>query len=84
MARKQYFVSPNSGGLLMTAAWKVTTGGMTVKTGATQDECSTWAARTARAEWEQKGIPTQVLIQRPGGQFREEWTYGNDPNPPRG
>lgn len=79
MARKQYFVSPN--GLL---GWKVTTGGVTVKTATTQTECSNWAAATARADWEIRKQPTQVYIQRPDGTFRSEWTYGNDPFPPAG
>lgn len=79
MARKQYFVSPN--GLY---GWKVTNNGISVHTGSTQTECSTWAANHARTEWERLKIPTQVLIQRPTGEFRSEWTYGNDPNPPRG
>lgn len=78
MARKQYFVSPNG------LAWKVTTGGVTVKTGSTQTECANWAATVARADWEVRKQPSQVLIQRPDGMFRSEWTYGNDPNPPRG
>lgn len=30
------------------------------------------------------GTLSQILIQGVGGQFRTEWTYGNDPFPPRG
>jgi hypothetical protein len=31
-----------------------------------------------------RGYITQVVVQRPDGRFREEWTYGRDPFPPRG
>ena len=31
-----------------------------------------------------KGIDSQVLIQGQDGQWRTEWTYGNDPYPPKG
>lgn len=27
---------------------------------------------------------SQILIQRDSGQFRAEWTYGQDPFPPKG
>lgn len=30
------------------------------------------------------GTLSQILIQDDGGRFRAEWTYGNDPFPPRG
>jgi len=30
------------------------------------------------------GTLSQILIQRDNGQFRTEWTYGQDPFPPRG
>lgn len=30
------------------------------------------------------GVLSQILIQRDNGQFRTEWTYGEDPFPPRG
>ncbi|MNI70695.1 hypothetical protein D3C73_1265220 [compost metagenome] len=79
MARKQFFVSPNG-----FRGWKVTSGGQTLKTGSTQTECAQWAAQVARNEWETRKHPTQVMIQRPDGTFRSEWTYGNDPFPPGG
>ncbi|HZO53952.1 MAG TPA: DUF2188 domain-containing protein [Bryobacteraceae bacterium] len=31
-----------------------------------------------------KGGDAQVLVQGQNNQFRTEWTYGNDPYPPRG
>lgn len=30
------------------------------------------------------GTLSQILIQRDGGAWRAEWTYGKDPFPPRG
>lgn len=30
------------------------------------------------------GTLSQILIQHPGGSWREEWTYGKDPYPPKG
>ena len=30
------------------------------------------------------GTLSQILIQRDNGQFRAEWTYGEDPFPPEG
>lgn len=30
------------------------------------------------------GTLAQILVQRDDGRFREEWTYGKDPYPPRG
>lgn len=31
-----------------------------------------------------KGTLTQILVQNDQGKFRTEWTYGQDPYPPRG
>lgn len=30
------------------------------------------------------GYCAQILVQKQGGQFQTEWTYGSDPFPPRG
>lgn len=30
------------------------------------------------------GTCSQILVQRPDGTWREEWTYGRDPYPPPG
>jgi hypothetical protein len=40
-------------------------------------------ARTHVAELA-PGSLSQIRVQRPGGQFRTEWTYGQDPFPPAG
>lgn len=31
-----------------------------------------------------QGTLSQILVQRDNGQFRAEWTYGQDPFPPKG
>lgn len=31
-----------------------------------------------------QGTLSQILVQRDNGQFRTEWTYGQDPFPPQG
>jgi hypothetical protein len=31
-----------------------------------------------------QGTLSQILVQRDDGRFRTEWTYGQDPFPPRG
>lgn len=31
-----------------------------------------------------EGTCSQILVQRPDGTFRTEWTYGEDPFPPPG
>jgi hypothetical protein len=31
-----------------------------------------------------EGTLSQILIQRDDGQYRAEWTYGQDPYPPKG
>ncbi len=49
---------------------------------------STQAEAIKAAKQHVGGLPagtlSQILIQGVGGQFRTEWTYGNDPFPPRG
>jgi len=30
------------------------------------------------------GTLSQILVQKDNGQFRAEWTYGQDPYPPKG
>lgn len=83
MPRKQYFVSPN-GNALMTAAWKVSSGGVTIQTCQTQQEAIRIASQRAKRDWDVSKQPSQVMIQRPDGTFRAEYTYGNDPYPPPG
>lgn len=81
MPRKQYFVSPNGNAL---APWKVTSGGVTLQTCGTQQAAIGIASQRAKQDWEVRKQPSQVMIQRPDGTFRAEYTYGNDPYPPAG
>jgi hypothetical protein len=74
MARKQFFVSPNG------ANWKVTSGGTTLSNHQTQAT----AIRAAVDAAHRHAGDAQVMVQRPDGTFRTEWTYGHDPYPPRG
>ncbi len=41
------------------------------------------AVAAAKATWS-RGTPAQVLVQGQDGKWRTEWTYGQDPFPPRG
>lgn len=49
----------------------------------TQDEAIRQARLIARSSIA-RGVEVQILVQRPNGIFRVEWTYGRDPFPPRG
>lgn len=73
MARNQFFVSPNGDG------WKVTHAGSVLSRHATKDP-----ALAAARDVALKNQPSQVLVQKQDGTFQTEWTYGDDPYPPRG
>ena len=49
----------------------------------TQAEAIEAAKKSARKSAEE-GSPSQVLVQGRDGKFRVEWTYGDDPYPPKG
>lgn len=76
MARAHYFVLSNGG------SWKVQFEGKDYPYG-TQQEAMSAAVHAARSSG-QSGHDAQVLVQGQNGQWRTEWTYGNDPYPPRG
>jgi hypothetical protein len=59
--------------------WKVTHGGSTLDTHANKAD----AIASARA-WAKANPPSQVLVQKQDGTWQVEWTYGDDPFPPRG
>jgi hypothetical protein len=42
------------------------------------------AAGLAKAHHQAYGVPTGVRIQGEDGRWRDERSYGDDPNPPRG
>jgi hypothetical protein len=69
-----YYVSPDG------EKWKVTKQGGTV---ISRHETQRAAIRAAIDE-AHANPPSQVRVQRPDGEFRTEWTYGQDPYPPAG
>lgn len=73
MARKIYYVSPDSG------RWKITHNGTNLSYHTTKE-----AAEKAGVEVAKANQPSQLVIQRADGTFEQEFTYGNDPFPPRG
>lgn len=76
MARNQYFVLSNGG------QWKVRHNDKDYNyaTQAAAMKAAVDAAHSSGA----KGIDSQVLVQGRDGQWQTEWTYGNDPYPPKG
>ena len=76
MARAEYYVLSNGG------SWKVRHSG--------QDHLYDTQANAIKAAVDaahqsgKDGHNAQVLVQGQGGQWRTEWTYGDDPYPPRG
>lgn len=50
-----------------------------LKTFSTKQPAIDWAVDRAKANQ-----PSQVKVHRADGTIEYEWTYGNDPNPPRG
>lgn len=77
MARAQYFV------VLHESEWKVKFDGKHYGPYRTQADAIRAAVDAAHSIGRQGG-DAQVLVQGQNNQFRTEWTYGNDPYPPRG
>lgn len=77
MARSQYFVVLHDG------QWKISFNGQHYGPYTTQ-QAAIRAAVDAAHSTGQKGHDAQVMVQGVNNQFRTEWTYGNDPYPPRG
>jgi hypothetical protein len=63
--------------------WKIKLGDKHYGPYATQSAAIKVAIDTAHKNGE-KGFPSQVLVQGENNQWRTEWTYGNDPYPPKG
>ncbi len=74
---KRLFVSPDGG------RWKVQW-----EAGRVDGHHATQTAAISRARAIVRSLPSgacsQILVQRPDGTWREEWTYGRDPYPPPG
>lgn len=73
MARAIYRVLPASG------AWQVKKDGAVLSNHRTKDPAIDDARRRALANQ-----PSQVVVHRADGTIETEWTYGDDPFPPRG
>lgn len=75
--RKRLFVSPEG------KQWKVQWEG-----GQVDSRHETQAAAISRARAIVRGLVagacSQIIVQRPDGTWRTEWTYGSDPFPPLG
>ena len=73
MTRKIAYVVPNGN------RWQVKSGGKVVS------NHNVKYTAINRAKTVAKNAPIgQVVIQKQNGQFQAEYTYGKDPNPPRG
>jgi hypothetical protein len=77
MARAHYFVVLHQG------EWKINLDGKHYGPYTTQRDAIR-AAVDAAHKAGQQGHDAQVLVQGENNQFRTEWTYGNDPYPPKG
>ena len=77
MARAQYFVVLHEG------QWKIKLDGKHYGPYGTQSAAIKEAIDAAHKSGT-NGHDAQVLVQGENNQFRTEWTYGNDPYPPRG
>jgi hypothetical protein len=75
--RVRYFVVNHQG------QWKIKLDDTHYGPYATQRDAIRDAIDTAHTAGKQ-GFDAQVLVQGENNQFRTEWTYGNDPYPPRG
>ena len=78
MARTQYVVGPNG------ATWQIAYSGKKVEGYLTQKAAILAAVDAAHAAGKSNPDGAQVLVQGTDGKFRTEWTYGNDPYPPKG
>jgi len=77
MARAQYFVVLHHG------EWKIKHNDKHHGPYSTQREAIKHAVDAAH-ESGKRGFDAQVIVQGENNQFRTEWTYGNDPYPPKG
>lgn len=77
MALAQYVV------VLHQNEWKISHNGKHYGPYKTQKDAIQIAVDTAKKAGDQ-GHNAQVLIQGTDNKFRTEWTYGEDPYPPRG
>ncbi|QBS42850.1 DUF2188 domain-containing protein [Nocardia sp. CS682] len=72
MARKRYWVVPDG------ADWSVKHEGTVVSTHSTKAQAVEAGRKVALAN-----LPSQLTVKLKNGTIEQEWTYGNDPYPPR-
>lgn len=77
MARIEYRVLSAQGD------WRVTKDGVDVSRHANKDDAVEQARSLAKQD-KANGHDSQLLVQKSDGTWQTEWTYGNDPFPPRG
>lgn len=78
MARDVYYVVLHDG------EWKISYSGKHYGPYSTQRDAIKAAVDTAQKAGQRNLDGAQVLVQGTNNQFRTEWTYGNDPYPPKG
>ncbi len=76
--RKRLFVSPDG------ALWQVQWEGGKVESRGHVTQALAIAKARAIVRSLPAGACSQIIVQRPEGKIREEWTYGKDPFPPPG
>jgi len=64
--------------------WTVSRDGVHQSTHGTKQPAVDAGSSAARREWEAFKRPSQCVIHRADGTFEKEWTYGDDPYPPKG
>ena len=77
MQREQFYVVKHDG------EWKIKHNGEHSKVYGSQARAIEDARSQAQA-FSKSGKPSQVLVQAENNTFREEWSYGTDPYPPKG
>ena len=78
MARIIFHISPSG------AKWTVKRDGALQTYHDTKAEAVDTGRTAARREWETFKRPSQCVVHKGDGSFEEEWTYGEDPFPPKG
>ena len=78
MARIVFQVAPNGD------SWTVKRDGALQSTHQTKQAAVDAGSSTARREWEAFKRLSQCVVHRANGTIETEWTYGDDPYPPRG
>jgi len=73
--RKRYFIAWNSN----SGKWQLKGKSRTIRTFSTKEEALKYARSFVK-----KNTPSQLVVKKKDGKIQKEWTYGNDPYPPKG